>query len=191
MKTGYKFPVLCIIFVIPVGHDCWCFPAWRWQIGAVVVFLAWVNFILLRYVPAIGHPTVMLFNVYFNFVIPVYLAVFLILTFAIPFYMLFVRNSTLEVKAIVSIPLPCQDSDKYPMLQGESSLLYYAAVLTASRRVSLQTVGKFDAGGILTDTSLLYSFLSFLLFVIFIITMPVLFNNFLVRMCFYTCIKVC
>lgn len=90
--------VLCIIFVIPVGHGCWCFPAWRWQIGAVVVFLAWVNFILLlRYVPAIGHPTVMLFNVYFNFVTLVYLPIFLILTFAIPFYMLFVRNSTLEV----------------------------------------------------------------------------------------------
>lgn len=81
---------------------------------------------------------------------------------------------------MISVPLSCQSSNKYLLIQGESSLLDYAAVLTAIRRVSLQTVGEFEAGGILTDTSLLYPFLSLLLFVIFIIAMPVLFNNFLV-----------
>ena len=88
---------LCaIIFVFPVGHECWCFPSWKWQIGALALFMAWVNnFILLKDIPRFGRPITMLFNVYINFFWLIHLPILLILTFAFPFYMLFI--ATLEV----------------------------------------------------------------------------------------------
>ena len=85
-----------IIFVFPFGHECWCFPMWKWQIGALAIFMAWINnFILLKDIPHFGKPITMLFNVYMNFILLIYLPILLILTFAFPFYMLFI--ATLEV----------------------------------------------------------------------------------------------
>ena len=82
-----------IIFVSPVSHICWCFPSWKWQIGALAVFLAWINnFILLKHVPHVGNPVTMLFNIYLNFIKLMYLPILLILTFAFPFYMLFIAT---------------------------------------------------------------------------------------------------
>lgn len=89
---------LCVIvFVFPAGHVCWCYPSWKWQIGALAIFLAWMNnFVLLKDIPHIGKPITMLFNVYVNFMLLVYLPILLILTFAFPFYMLFII--TLQVR---------------------------------------------------------------------------------------------
>ena len=85
-----------IIFVFPVGHTCWCYPSWKWQIGALALFLTWIyNFILLKNIPRVGQPITMLFNVYVNFIGLIYLPILLIVTFALPFYMLFI--GTLEV----------------------------------------------------------------------------------------------
>ena len=85
-----------VIFVFPVGHRCWCFPSWKWQTGALAVFLAWINtFVSLRHIPFIGQPITMLFNVYAKFLVLLYLPILLILTFAFPFYMLFI--SSIEV----------------------------------------------------------------------------------------------
>ena len=85
--------LLVIVFVFPVGHECWCYPSWRWQIGALTVFLAWLNSLtLLKDVPLFGQPVTMLFNVYLNFIKLIYLPILLILTFSFPFYMLFVRD---------------------------------------------------------------------------------------------------
>lgn len=87
--------LLVIIFVFPVGHECWCYPSWRWQIGALAVFLAWFNSLtLLKDLPIFGQPVTMLFNVYLNFIKLIYLPILLILTFAFPFYMLLVRDTT-------------------------------------------------------------------------------------------------
>lgn len=89
--------ICVIIFVFPVGHTCWCYPSWKWQIGALAVFLAWIhNFILLKHIPGVGQPITMLFNVYVNFLTLIYLPLLLILTFALPFYMLFI--GTIEVR---------------------------------------------------------------------------------------------
>ena len=88
--------VCVIIFVFPLGHKCWCYPSWKWQIGALAIFLTWVNnLLLLKHIPHIGKPVTMLFNVYLNFILLIYLPILLILTFAFPFYMLFV--ATLKV----------------------------------------------------------------------------------------------
>ena len=68
-----------IIFVFPLGHECWCYPSWRWQIGALAIFLAWINnFLLLKHIPYIGKPVTMLFNAYLNFILLIYLPILLI-----------------------------------------------------------------------------------------------------------------
>lgn len=87
--------LLVIVFVFPVGHERWCCPSWRWQIGALAVFLAWFNSLtLLKDLPLFGQPVTMLFNVYLNFIKLIYLPILLILTFAFPFYMLLVCDTT-------------------------------------------------------------------------------------------------
>ena len=90
-----------IIFVFPVGQNgCWCLPAWKWQIGALAIFLAWLNLLLLiRYIPwlQVGQHSTMLFNVYTNFLKLIYLPVLLLVTFAIPIYMLLVDSTPTEV----------------------------------------------------------------------------------------------
>ena len=90
-----------IIFVFPVGQNsCWCLPGWKWQIGALAVFLAWINLLLIiRNLPwwKVGERATMLFNVYINFVKLIYLPILLLVTFAIPMYMLLVDVSQTEV----------------------------------------------------------------------------------------------
>lgn len=91
---------LSIIFVSGFRNDCWCAPAWQWQIGALALFLAWFNFvILLKDMPLTGIPINMLFNICLTFVRLVFLPTLLIISFALPFYMVFVRDiSALEVR---------------------------------------------------------------------------------------------
>lgn len=92
---------LTIVFVSPPGlysDECWCFPSWRWQIGAVTLFLAWFNCcFVLKHWPLVGQPVTMLINVYLNFFGLVYLPILLLLTFGFPLYMLHVQ----EVSQIV------------------------------------------------------------------------------------------
>ena len=89
---------LTIVFVYPhglYGTECWCFPSWRWQIGAVALFLAWFNCcFLLKDWPWVGQPVTMLIHVYYNFFKLVYLPILLILTFGFPLYMLHVRDAS-------------------------------------------------------------------------------------------------
>lgn len=81
---------LVIIFVFPVNHVCWCYPSWRWQIGAIATFLVWIHTLIhLKPIPKVGQPITMLFNVYINFIWLIYLPILLIATFALPLYMLF------------------------------------------------------------------------------------------------------
>ena len=94
--------VSVLIFVIPVGIECWCYSSLRWQCGALAVFLAWVNnFVLMLHIPYLGKPIAMLFNVYVNFLELIYLPFLLIFTFGFPFYLLFI--ATPEVCAKNSI----------------------------------------------------------------------------------------
>lgn len=103
--------IFCVIFVFPVGHEGWCFPSWRWQIGAIVMFLAWLNCILLlKNMPYWGQNITMLFNVYFNFIKLIYLPILLVLTFGFPFYMLFVHDGTALKVGIINVYI-CYRSD--------------------------------------------------------------------------------
>ena len=86
--------VLTIMFVSGFSHDCWCFPGWQWQIGALAIFLGWFNMvILLNNMPWIGIPINILLNIMFTFLKLIFLPILLIISFAIPFYMLFVRDN--------------------------------------------------------------------------------------------------
>ena len=85
--------LLTIVFVFGFWNDYWCAPPWQWQIGALAVFLAYINIILLlKGMPIIGVPINMLLNIVFTFLRLIYLPFLLIFAFAIPFYMLFVRD---------------------------------------------------------------------------------------------------
>ena len=89
--------ILTIIFVLfGFWNDCWCAPPWQWQIGALALFMAYINFLfLLKGTPLLGVylPINMLFNIIVTFLKLIYLPILLILSFAFPFYMLFVRDS--------------------------------------------------------------------------------------------------
>ena len=85
--------ILTIIFASGFMNECWCAPPWQWQIGALAVFMAYINFILmLKGMPWFGLYINMLLNIVITFVKLFYLAVLLILAFAFPFYMVFVRE---------------------------------------------------------------------------------------------------
>ena len=85
--------ILTIIFVSGFWNDCWCAPPWQWQIGALALFLAYFNLILmLKGMPWFGVRINMLLNIIIVFGKLIYLPVLLILSFAFPFFMLFVRQ---------------------------------------------------------------------------------------------------
>ena len=85
---------LTIIFVSGFWNDCWCTLPWQWQIGALAVFMAYINILLLlKGIPILGVPVNMLLHIIITFVKLIYLPVLLIFSFAFPFYMLFVRDS--------------------------------------------------------------------------------------------------
>ena len=85
--------LMTVIFVFGFLNDCWCAPAWQWQIGAFAVFLAYINLVLyLRGLPIMGIYINLLVSIVIKFLELIYLPVLLILAFAFPFYMVFVRD---------------------------------------------------------------------------------------------------
>ena len=85
--------ILTVVFVFGFANDCWCAPPWQWQIGALVMFMAFFNLVLmLKRMPLLGVPINMLLNIIIEFLKLIYLPILLILCFAFTFYMLFVRE---------------------------------------------------------------------------------------------------
>ena len=79
---------------------CFCPTNFQWQIGAVCVFLGWIDLvILMRKFPITGIYVVMFMNIFYIFLKMAFLAVLLILSFAFSFYMLFhdPRNIELDI----------------------------------------------------------------------------------------------
>ena len=83
-------PALTITFVISNKlHDCFCPSGPQWQLGSLVIFLAWFNFILLmRSVPFTAIPINMLFGITRSFLKVIVLPVLLITSFGIPLFLL-------------------------------------------------------------------------------------------------------
>ena len=84
---------LAIIFVFGFMNNCWCAPPWQWQLGALTVFMAHINgLLLLKGLPKWGVYINMLLNIVITFLQLFYLPLVLVSAFAFPFYMLFVRD---------------------------------------------------------------------------------------------------
>lgn len=92
-----------LIFIYGFDNHYWCSNIWQWQIGAVAVFLSWLNFIfILKYTPyVIAGPINMFLGICGTFLRLVYLPFVLISAFGVPFYMVFVRtNVSYEFKSL-------------------------------------------------------------------------------------------
>ena len=89
MEIGLS--VLTIGFVLNIRvHDCFCPSSSQWQLGCVVIFLAWFDFVLLmRNVPFAAIPINMLLSITRSFLQVIALPVLLIISFGIPLFLLF------------------------------------------------------------------------------------------------------
>ncbi len=84
--------ITTIIFVSNFQLNC--LPSWQWQLGAVCIFLSWINFILfLSQQPTVGIYVVMFQDIIKTFLRMFPMSVLLILAFGQPFFMLL---STIE-----------------------------------------------------------------------------------------------
>lgn len=83
-----------IAFVSHFGYSCYCKTPSQWQLGALILFCAWFNFIvLLKNAPMIGATINLLFRICWKYITLIYLPILLIISFALPFYMLFVNGT--------------------------------------------------------------------------------------------------
>ena len=79
-----------IVFIFIFLEPCYCPRNWQWQIGSVVVFLAWIDLISrIRKLPLAGIYVLMFINIFYSFWKMATLSILLILSFAFSFYMLF------------------------------------------------------------------------------------------------------
>ena len=79
-----------IVFVSVFYSPCACPQNWQWQLGVVVVFLAWINFIIfLSRFPLIGVYVIMFFNFLWTLLKVSVLAFFVLIAFGLVFYMEF------------------------------------------------------------------------------------------------------
>ena len=82
---------LCsIIFTSVFATPCLCIYNWQWQFGAVAVFLSWIGLIsFLQKWHVTGVYILMFINVILSFLKIGFLALLLVIAFALAFYMLF------------------------------------------------------------------------------------------------------
>ena len=78
-----------IIFVSHFGTNCWCPANWQWQLGALGVFLAWINLILfLKRMPLLGIYVLMLNTILHTFLKFALIAFLFVVAFGIAFNMI-------------------------------------------------------------------------------------------------------
>ena len=81
--------VSAVIFVSHFGANCWCSRNWQWQLGAIGVFLAWINLILfLKRVPLLGIYVIMFNAILHTFLKFALIAFLFVVAFCIAFYMI-------------------------------------------------------------------------------------------------------
>ena len=82
---------LTISFVLSMRfNDCYCPSASEWQLGSVVIFLAWIDLILLiSSIPFVALSINMLISIMKSFLRFIFLPALLIISFGIPLFLLF------------------------------------------------------------------------------------------------------
>ena len=74
---------------------CVCVENWQWQLGALSIFLAWLDLVLfMKKLPLFGVYVVMYIQIIYTFLRFAFVAVLFIVAFGISFYMLFVQYSS-------------------------------------------------------------------------------------------------
>ncbi|XP_065891015.1 transient receptor potential cation channel subfamily A member 1-like [Dysidea avara] len=147
-------PALTITFVISNKlHDCFCPSGPQWQLGSLVIFLAWFNFILLmRSVPFTAIPINMLFGITRSFLKVIVLPVLLITSFGIPLFLLL-----------------HQPGEHDP----------FETIFTTFLKSLTMTTGELEFVDNFIERDVFYPFVYYF-WIVFVIIMPVLFNNLLV-----------
>ena len=81
--------LLSIVFTFVFATPCLCVYSWQWQIGVVAVFLGWVGLItFLQKWHMTGVYVLMFVNILGSFLKVAFLALLLVIAFALAFYML-------------------------------------------------------------------------------------------------------
>ena len=95
LENFVEFPMFVLTIIFCAGldnNDCFCTNAGIWQVGAVALFLAWIDLLMfLKRLPFTGIPINILLNIVYTFTTLAIIPTLLILSFALPFYMLLVR----------------------------------------------------------------------------------------------------
>lgn len=79
-----------ILFAFVFLTDCFCPFNWQWELGAIAVFLSWIDLvIIIRKLPVTGIYVVMFMNIFYIFLKLAFLAILLILAFGFSFFMIF------------------------------------------------------------------------------------------------------
>ena len=82
--------ILAVIFVSVFRTTCLCPQVWQWQIGVMVILLAWIDLIIVcAKFPNIGIYVIMFGKVLGTFLKVILLSILLVVTFGLTFYMTF------------------------------------------------------------------------------------------------------
>ena len=96
-----------MIFTFVFATPCLCVYSWQWQIGVVTIFLSWIGLVsFLQKWPVTGVYILMFINIIQSFLKIAFLALLLVIAFALAFYMLF-----FEPDEMVSILCTPEQSD--------------------------------------------------------------------------------
>jgi len=91
-----------IIFTVVFTTPCLCVYSWQWQIGVVALFLGWVGLItFLQKWPLTGVYVLMFVNILISFMKIAFLALLLVIAFALAFYMLMFEPDEMVSEPIV------------------------------------------------------------------------------------------
>lgn len=79
-----------IVFGVVFTNQCLCPYDWQWQVGAIALFLAWIELIIfIRKLPLTGIYILMFVNIFYTFLKMIVLTLLLVVAFALAFYMAF------------------------------------------------------------------------------------------------------
>ena len=85
--------IATIIFVSSgLQSGCLCPESWQWQLGALALFIAWLDMVLfLKKFPLTGIYVVMFVDIFYTFMRMILLSILFVVSFGLAFYMLFFR----------------------------------------------------------------------------------------------------
>lgn len=101
--------VTSLLFVIPFSPDCWSGfrEVWQWEVGAIAVFLAWLELVLIiRKLPRFGIYVVMFTHILSTFLQFFIVFILFLVGFALSFYMVLQNQVSLSALFILSHRFP-------------------------------------------------------------------------------------